>query len=324
MPVHRQYLRAARRIIKTKPDIIHAHFAYPGGVAGIHLARRWNVPVVLTLHGDDVNVHPGQYPRLARALRFGVSHADNVIAVSEALADRTARLTGRRPIVAPLGINPRVFAPTPDRLEARRALGLPADRWIILHLGRLVEEKGIRDLLKAITLLNALKSLGLFVGAGPLADAVRSAPGCSVVGVQPNERVSLFMRAADVFVLPSYSEGMPTVLVEAGATGLPVVATAVGGIPELLAGERGWIVPARDANALAGAMRAVLGNPAEGAARAERLRRLVLDKYDVRKNAEHLLSMYESLISARQGPPPRSLQQSPASLHSSHTCAHSC
>ncbi len=298
MPVHRQYVRAAAGAVEP-PDIIHAHFAYPGGVAGVQLAARWNVPLVLTLHGDDVHVHPEKYGRLRRALLYGVTNADMVVAVSEALADRTAQLTRRRPTVAPIGINLGVFTPSCTQAEARRTLGLPADRWIVLHLGRLVEEKGIRDLLAALTTMNAFGGLGVFVGQGPLTDAVRAAPGCMVTGVQPNERVPLFLRAADVFVLPSYSEGMPTVLVEAGAAGLPVVATAVGGIPELLGRDRGLLVPPRDARALAAAMLEVQRDPAGAKARAAHLKARVLDVYDVGRNASALMSSYADLIRAR-------------------------
>ena len=298
MPVARQYQRAAARQFRTPPDLLHAHFAYPGGVAGIHLARQWGVPVVLTLHGDDVNTHPGRSARLRRALCFAVAEADAVIAVSEALADRTAALTGRRPTVAPIGVNLGVFAPAATQREARQTLGLPTDRWIALHLGRLVEEKGIRDLLQALNALPEPGRLGLFVGQGPLADAVRATPHCLHAGVQPNERVALYMRAADVFVLPSYSEGMPTVLVEAGAAGLPIIATAVGGIPELLSGQRGCIVPPRSAAALTAAMADARHNPGAGAARAARLTDFVRARYDVQRNAAQLRDMYGPLIAA--------------------------
>lgn len=300
MPVHRQYCRAAMANTGLVPDVIHAHFAYPGGVAGVQLGRSWNVPVVLTLHGDDVNVHPRKYSRLRRALQYGVGHADVVIGVSGALADRTRELTGRRPLVAPIGVNLNLFAAAGSRPEARDALGLSRDGTVILHLGRLVPEKGISELLCALDMLDTPSCLGVFVGQGPMARTVAQCRNCRLFGVQPNERVPLFLRAADVIVLPSYSEGMPTILIEAGAARLPVVATAVGGIPELLAGNRGWVVPPRNAVALAEAMRAVLRLPAEADARAARLRQHVLETYDVRRNAEALLSVYRDAIAARQ------------------------
>lgn len=299
MPVDRQYARAARRALRTQPDLVHAHFAYPGGVAGVRLAEDWNVPVVLTLHGDDVNVHPQEYPRLSRALEFGVRRSDGVIAVSEALADRTRELTGRRPLFAPIGINMDVFAAARDKLEARRALGLPADRRILLHLGRLVPEKGIAELLLAFDRLGEPAGLGLFVGGGPMVPAIAARRDCLAVGVQPNEKVPLYLRAADVLVLPSYSEGMPTVLVEAGACGLPIVATAVGGIPELLGPDRGWLVPPRDVAALAAALRSALHDTAAAGARAARLRDHVLARYDARRNARSLLEEYRRLIAER-------------------------
>lgn len=316
MPVHWQYVRAAHKTLSAPPDIIHAHFAYPGGVAGVELARRWNIPLVLTLHGDDVNVHPARYPRLRRALVAGATQADLVIAVSEALAGRTAELTGCRPMVAPIGVNLDVFAPRLSRQEARHALGLPAEAKVILHLGRLVEEKGIVDLLTALATFPNDRCLGLFVGQGPLATVVRATPGCTVAGVQPNERVPLYMLAADLFVLPSYSEGMPTVLIEAGAIGLPVVATAVGGIPELLTGGRGWLVPPKNSAALAEAMRSALSTPGEATRRALRLRQFVQDKYNVQRNAHHLLAMYQLLAATHRPTPPEDF----APLKKSYLC----
>ncbi len=299
MPVHWQYMRLAEREMKIRPDVIHAHFAYPGGVAGVLLARRWGVPVVVTLHGDDVHTHPMRYPRLRRALMYGSTHADEVIGVSEALADCARGLTGRRPRVAPIGINMNVFAGAGNRAEARRALGLEPGKKILLHLGRLVPEKGISDLLLTLDALRDPACLSLFVGAGPMAGLVGSRSDCRVLGVQPNERVPLFLQAADLIVLPSHSEGMPTVLIEAGAAGLPVVATGVGGIPELLGGGRGWLVPPRDVKALAVAIRSVLNNPAEAAARSERLKAYVLERYDVNRNARALLTLFETLVSRK-------------------------
>lgn len=296
MPVHWQYVRAAK-MLGAKPDIIHAHFSYPGGVAGMMLARQWNIPFVVTLHGDEVNVFAERYLRFRHALLSVVENADLTIAVSGALADRTEHIVGKRPTVAPIGINLRLFSPSVTKSDARRILGLPQDKFVILNLGRLVQEKGVSELVKAVGPLGQSKCLTLFVGLGPLASSIRGESGTEVIGVQPNERVPLFLRAADVFILPSYSEGMPTVLVEAGAVGVPVIATTVGGIPELLDKERGWLIPPKDPKALECALKEVMSNPGEAARRAARLQDYVKQGYDVLSCARWLKTVYAGCLS---------------------------
>jgi teichuronic acid biosynthesis glycosyltransferase TuaC len=124
--------------------------------------------------------------------------------------------------------------------------------------------------------------------------------------VQANEQVPLFMRAADMQALPSYSEGMPTVLVEAGAAGLPVISTGVGGIPELLAGGRGYLIPAKSVEALRGAIKRVLTSPGEAAGYAERLGAIVRTRYDAWKNAQDLLELFQRLRAKTGTQAPRS------------------
>jgi teichuronic acid biosynthesis glycosyltransferase TuaC len=107
------------------------------------------------------------------------------------------------------------------------------------------------------------------------------------------------MAAANLFVLPSYSEGMPTVLVEAAAARLPVASTPVGGIPQLLGSDRGLLFPPRSPTAVAGAIAAVLDDPAGARARAARLLAFVREEYDVDHNARSLVGLYEELSEGR-------------------------
>jgi teichuronic acid biosynthesis glycosyltransferase TuaC len=100
------------------------------------------------------------------------------------------------------------------------------------------------------------------------------------------------MSAADVLVLPSYSEGLPTVLVEAGSLRLPVIASSVGGIPELLGGDRGTMLDEISAGSIAAALRGFADHRPEAGRAAERLRDLVLDDYDVDRNAARLAECY--------------------------------
>ena len=112
------------------------------------------------------------------------------------------------------------------------------------------------------------------------------------------------MSAADVLVLPSHREGLPTVLIEAGSVGLPVIASAVGGIPELLADGRGTILQDVTAEAIAAALTAFETDRSTAAAAAARLRTYVLTEHDVDTNAERLLHIYQSVWSRDAAQPP--------------------
>ena len=202
---------------------------------------------MLTLHGDDVNTYPS-VNRLAQRRFVGtVRGAGRVLAVSGALADRAEQIAGRRPEVLPIGIDLRLFGASPGREPVRTSLGIPDDKRVVLFVGYLDVRKGVRELLHALRTLREENVIGVFVGDGPLRGEVQACPGAIWEGSQPNHDLVKYYSMADVFVLPSYSEGLPTVLVEAGAAGLPVIATGVGGIPELLGDARGLIIPSRNA-----------------------------------------------------------------------------
>jgi teichuronic acid biosynthesis glycosyltransferase TuaC len=252
--------------------------------------------VLLTLHGTDVNVIPESTPRARRRFSEAVRGATMVSAVSAALADRTEQLAGRRPIVAPIGIDLRPYETLPDRLTARKTLGLPEERRLILFVGAMVEAKGLRLLLEALERLDRSDMLGLVLGRGPLQDEVIRSPRARYVGGIPHAQVPMYMRAADFLVLPSFNEGMPTVLVEAGAARLPVLATSVGGIGELLAEDRGVTIRAGSLDELVAALEHALASPDEMEGRARRLREYVESSYDVEVNARRTLHLYESLL----------------------------
>jgi teichuronic acid biosynthesis glycosyltransferase TuaC len=293
---HRAFLRCLTRWRLDPVDVIHAHFAYPCGVAAVEARDSSKVPVVLTLHGSDVNVFPQGNGRARRLFAKAVRGADLVTAVSNELADRTEHLTTRRPAVQPIGIDLRPYAPPPDKHEARSALGIDPGARVVLFVGALVASKGVEVLLDALQLLGRRDIVSVFVGEGALRPVIREQQGSAVcVGAIPHERVPTYMHAADVLVLPSFSEGMPTVLIEAGAARLPIVAAEVGGIKELLADDRGRQIPAGDSRALADALEEVLVNPEGALRRADRLLEHVRRSYDVDETARVMIRKYESL-----------------------------
>ena len=153
-----------------------------------------------------------------------------------------------------------------DTGASREQLGLPLEPVIVLFVGRLVQVKGLDDLLDALGQLKDLPFLCVLVGDGPLrqhlgrrAEDEGLAERIKFVGRRSANEIPCWMTAADILVLPSLSEGRPNVVLEAQACALPVVATAVGGTPELLEdGVNGLLVDAGDGAALAGALRRLL------------------------------------------------------------------
>ena len=223
---------------------------------------------MLTLHGSDVNSYPF-VNRLTRSRFVGaVRGAGRVLAVSSALADRTEQIAGRRPEVLPIGIDLRLFGASPGGEPVRTGLGIPDDKRVVLFVGDLFVAKGVRELLLALRTLREENVIGVFVGDGSLRGEVQACPGAIWKGSIPNHDLVKYYSMADVFVLPSYSEGLPTVVVEAGAVGLPVIATGVGGISELLGDARGLIIPSCNAGAIAACIRTVLADKIQSTRRA--------------------------------------------------------
>jgi teichuronic acid biosynthesis glycosyltransferase TuaC len=180
---------------------------------------------------------------------------------------------------------------------ARAQLGLIDDRVIVLFVGRLVAAKGVRELVDAI-LARGDRFLGVLVGDGPErgyggADG-RSASCLRYPGLQPLNAVARYMSAADVLVLPSYSEGLGSVLVEAGSLGLPVIASAVGGIPGLIGEDRGVLLDEVSSGGIGAALDAFERGRSAASAAAARLRAFVLAEHDVDTNAGRLLEIYRS------------------------------
>jgi glycosyltransferase involved in cell wall biosynthesis len=251
---------------RGKVDVLLGSWAYPDGVAAVALGALLGVPTVVKLHGSDVNVigrEPGPRWMLAQAL----PRAARVVAVSRALADAVTEL-GVDPARIALvynGVDSELFRPR-DRGAARAALGLPAAGKLLLYVGNLKESKGVLDLAAAFERVAAeVPDVTLaIVGGGEAAarleeTAARLGGRLRVIGPRPLAEVPTWMAACDLLALASWNEGTPNAVLEALACGRRVVATAVGGIPDLIRTPLlGSLVPARDVPALADALTAAL------------------------------------------------------------------
>ena len=225
----------ARR--QKRHDLILASWLYPDACAALWLARQLGVPCVVKAHGTDVNDLAAR-PYVAPIVRALLPRADAAVAPSRPLVDALVKLgaPAAHTHVLPNGVNPHIFHPA-SRSEARVRLGVSATDRVVLFVGRLDAKKGIRELIRAHRGLPATRLV--LIGDGPERAHVHAAVATSkgrvlAPGALTLPEVSAWMAAADVIALPSYAEGTPNVVLEALACGRPVVATRVGGIPDVV------------------------------------------------------------------------------------------
>jgi glycosyltransferase involved in cell wall biosynthesis len=267
----RQLSQLCESVVRTtEANLIHAHFGLPDGWAAMRLSARVGLPYVLTLHGSDVLVFP-RIRRLARMLGEVLRHAAAVIAVSDEIAERAVAL-GARPetlVVQPCGV-PSLFAPSANRNEVRRELGVPDDERVILWVGALIP---VKRPLEAVAALEHVKAHDprarlVMIGEGPLRAAVAdrvAAAGLGghvrLLGRLDRASVAAWQVAADIYCNTSSSEGTPVAAMEAAVSGTPIVAYAVGGLPSIVPSSIGRLVASGDTAELASALLEELAVP---------------------------------------------------------------
>ncbi len=241
-------LGACRAVARAfSPDLLWVSFAFPDAVGADWIARGLGLPLVASAIGSDVNIS-FRMPLRRRAMVASLRRAVCVFAKSGRIRDILVQ-AGLDASFIQLdynGVDREAFHPQP-RGGACRALGAEPGLRRVLFVGNLVPIKGLRDLLEAFRIVLAARADKLellVVGDGPLADPLKSRAtelgidsAVRFVGREPRQRVALWMAASDVLVLPSLDEGVPNVVLEALACGRPVVASAVGGIPEVHPGD---------------------------------------------------------------------------------------
>tara|TARA_Y100001978_G_scaffold45625_1_gene40653 strand:- start:8667 stop:9854 length:1188 start_codon:yes stop_codon:yes gene_type:complete len=228
-------------------DLVHCHWIVSGLVAVCALGR--SKKLILSVRGSDINMLSGRWGR--RLNRSIANRMDRVIAVSEDIAKKLADAGVERRKISVIhnGVDGR-FCPG-DRQAVRDGLQIPPDSFVMIFVGLLIPVKGIDILIEALSQWRDRPKWNLYVvGDGPLLATLKErceeegiASQVHFVGRRSSQDVPQWMQAADVLVLPSHSEGRPNVVLEAQACGLPVVATCVGGTPELIRdGETGLLV----------------------------------------------------------------------------------
>ncbi len=306
--------RLARIMREQRPHILHTHTAKAGAIGRIAalLAGRRRPPIVVhTFHGHVLRGYFGRFRTgVFRWLeRLLAPIADALIAVSPEVRDDLVAL-GVAPAskfaVIRLGIrlDDRVAAGYAAREDTRRVMGIADGRFVVGWIGRMTGVKRADDVLRAFKLLREgeVDACLCMVGDGPdrarveaLADELGVVRDCLFPGYQ--EQVGPFFAAFDVFVLPSGNEGTPVTAIEALASGRPVVATRVGGVPDVVRdGEDGFLVEPGAVEELAERLARLAGDPELRASMGTAGRARVLPRYSVDRLIDDVDGLYRELL----------------------------
>ncbi len=292
-----------RRLIASgfEFDLIDAHYFYPDGVAAILLGRHFNKPVVITTHGTDINLIP-RYVIPRQMIRWAANHAARLATVSQDLKRELESLgvDAARIRVLRNGVDLSVFRPV-DRESARRRLSLQEPT--ILSVGNLIPLKGHDITIRSLPTLP--ETTLLIVGEGPenaalklLAQDLHVTDRVRFLGAIPHEHMREIYGAADVLVLASESEGLPCVLLESMACGTPVVASRVGGIPEVIrSSAAGVLLADRKPQTIADSVKALFQNPPT---RAET--RTYAEKFDWSQTTQGQLDLFRDILGMESAP----------------------
>jgi N-acetyl-alpha-D-glucosaminyl L-malate synthase BshA len=285
-------------------DLIHAHYAIPHAAAAYMAKQMANncLPFVTTLHGTDITL-VGSHPAYAPVVKFTIDQSDAVTAVSQSLANDTHQRFGvtRKIEVIPNFVNGQVF--NRDSCKIRKSLFAPGDEPLIVHMSNFRPVKRVVDLVKAfIKVRQKMPCRMLLVGDGPErwpAEMVARDGGVlsDVVFLGKQPAIVDLLALADVYALPSEDESFGLSALEAMACEVPVVATRVGGLPEVVAeGECGFLVPVGDTDQMAERILQLISNRELGRKMGRAGRERALNLFPEDKIVSRYESLYKTVI----------------------------
>lgn len=297
--------RAVEKIIKTKKicfDLIHAHFTYPSGYVGAKLKEDYKKPMILTVHEDRDGLLNEIFSNNKNII-YTWNSADKIIRVNEKdlMEFKKLHIDDTKLAFLPNGYSQDLFLPM-DSNNARIKLKLPLDRVILVNIASLEAYKGQKYIIEAMKkILNTRQDIMLYIiGQGSLRNSLQSLINeyglqDNVIlagGNKPREEIPLWMNACDIFILPSLSEGNPTVMFEALGCGRPFIGTNVGGIPEIIINDKlGILVEPRDAKGLAEAVSSAIDTKWDGEYIQDYAEQFTWDRI-----ADKLMDLYENIL----------------------------
>lgn len=289
-------------MLRNSLDHLHVHFATPAATVALLVKRIFGLPFSLTVHGPDEFYNVSEYH-----LEEKIAAASFLCCIGSYCRSQLMKLS---PInewakmeIVPLGVTPKA----PGRASFARN-----SKPVILSLGRLVPAKGQAVLLQALSLLRkrGRDFSAVVAGDGPdrarleqLAGDLNLGGCCRFIGAVDPAGVAGLMAGSALFVLPSFAEGIPVVLMEAMAMGVPCISTTVNGIPELIeSGREGVLVPPSDAFALSKAIERMLDNEDARNEMALAAREKIRTKYNLHDNVRRLAEVFSRRLNIELQP----------------------
>jgi glycosyltransferase involved in cell wall biosynthesis len=301
--------KAWRMVKGQRVEVLQSHGYKPTVLAWL-LKRLMHVPWIAVMHG---HTNENKWVVLYNKIDLWAARsADRVITVSSSMKTllKNSGIPEQRIRVIPNAIDPRAYHLDCDGVEFRSRCGAGADNVLVGVIGRLSPEKGHEIFLQAFARVTASvpNAKAVFVGEGQEADRLEAMIRLSdlkehVAFVGYHTNISLVYSALDLVVIPSLSEGLPNVLLEAFLHRKAVVATAVGGIPEVMQGElSSWLVPPRNAEALASSIIRALESRDTRDAVASLGEHIVRAQFSPSRRAEQFFAVYREVTSGCQSP----------------------
>jgi len=307
---HFAFFQIFKLVAHLRPDIIHVHAPNFFSSFAVIVGKILRTPVVTTIH--RVEVSPTKNPLVHFERRIALNLFDRIVVVSGAVKYMTEKCGVRSSRISAIwnSADEGNFKPR-SKENARKLLHLPLEKRVIIFVGRLVPIKGIHFLVRALpSILREWEAILVIVGEGSersnlkhLVDMLNLEPYVLFIGNIPAERLALYYNAADVFALPSLIEGHSVVLLEAMASGLPVVATDVGGNSESIINEvNGFLVCSKDYHALAQAISAILNNEGLRQRFSAKSLELYRKNFSERTQVVKYFSVYDELLKKEKRP----------------------
>jgi glycosyltransferase involved in cell wall biosynthesis len=312
-------LNAIRIAKKNTVDVIHAHFAYPEGFVGVLVKNATRKPLVITCHGYDINTVPeiGYGVRLRKEydalVHTALRRADAVISVSTRTKEKIVELGAdpEKVFVILNGVDLELFRPpnerdTEDLMEVRKRFEVSEDEFLILNARHLYPVYGIHYLIYAMKIITQrVKNVKLIIaGEGPLrktllelAQKLEVNKYVRFVGTVPRTLMPKLMQASSIYVNASLSDTTPISLIEATASGLPIVSSDVGGISDVVInGFNGFLCPPRDPKAIADIILYLLENPSEIKRVGLNGRKLSEERFNIERKIDKIVEIYRKLV----------------------------
>jgi glycosyltransferase involved in cell wall biosynthesis len=289
LPFLWQSLRLAR---DSDLDILQAEYIPHSSIVPA-LFKPKNCPLVLKFHGDDARIFPFKNSFCMSLTRTMIQKSDYIVTASEDIRTILISIGAIPEKISALhsGVDTTFFSPLPQEV-VRQKIGLSPNVTVFLFIGRLHAWKGLNEIISVAE--RCPWATFVFIGPGTVPPHTEN---CRFVGSLQPESVRDFYNAADCLLLPTYTDAVPTSVMEAFSCGIPAIVTNIGGCPEIVEnGKNGLIIPVRDVPALHDAVIWMRDHPDERRTMGKIGRQTVLDRYDHVKSINKLIAIHESLI----------------------------